>query len=82
MLDLYHGSNWSKRLIPQRLQWKARLQQAGRLIPAARSILRWRLRATQAATFLEEAIRADPGQWLLIHRRWKTRPPGEPPLYG
>ena len=32
-------------------------------------------------TRLEEVIRADPGQWLWIHRRWKTRPPGDPPLY-
>jgi len=30
---------------------------------------------------LEDVIREFPGQWLWIHRRWKTRPPGEPLLY-
>jgi KDO2-lipid IV(A) lauroyltransferase len=30
---------------------------------------------------LEEVIRAYPDQWLWIHRRWKTRPPGEASLY-
>jgi KDO2-lipid IV(A) lauroyltransferase len=30
---------------------------------------------------LEKYVRRDPDQWLWIHRRWKTRPEGEPPLY-
>jgi len=40
------------------------------------------LRLTQQCNdVLEEWIRRYPDQWLWIHRRWKTRPPGETPLY-
>jgi KDO2-lipid IV(A) lauroyltransferase len=30
---------------------------------------------------IEEVVRRYPDQWLWIHKRWKTRPPGEPSLY-
>jgi KDO2-lipid IV(A) lauroyltransferase len=35
----------------------------------------------QMASVVEQYIRRYPDQWLWIHRRWKTRPPGEPGIY-
>jgi KDO2-lipid IV(A) lauroyltransferase len=31
---------------------------------------------------IEERVRQQPEQYLWVHRRFKTRPPGEPPVYG
>ncbi|MGH9600323.1 MAG: lysophospholipid acyltransferase family protein [Terracidiphilus sp.] len=44
----------------------------------AEDILEGTERCTAA---IESWIRRYPDQWLWIHRRWKTRPPGEPILY-
>jgi KDO2-lipid IV(A) lauroyltransferase len=39
-------------------------------------------RLTQAFTkVVEDYVRRYPDQWLWIHRRWKTRPPGDPEIY-
>ena len=35
----------------------------------------------QFTKVIEEVVRRYPDQWLWVHRRWKTRPPGQPSLY-
>ena len=40
------------------------------------------VRLTQAMTSVVESyVRRYPDQWLWIHRRWKTRPPGDKEIY-
>lgn len=40
-----------------------------------------RVNTANFTRLIEEYARRYPEQWLWVHRRWKTRPPGEPPLY-
>jgi KDO2-lipid IV(A) lauroyltransferase len=35
----------------------------------------------QFTKIIEAYVRRYPDQWLWVHRRWKTRPEGQPPLY-
>jgi Kdo2-lipid IVA lauroyltransferase/acyltransferase len=35
----------------------------------------------QFTKVIEDYVRRYPDQWLWVHRRWKTRPPGQPSIY-
>ena len=35
----------------------------------------------QLSDVFEGMVRRYPEQWLWVHKRWKTRPPGQPKLY-
>lgn len=41
-----------------------------------------RINTERFTRVIEEYARRHPDQWLWIHKRWKTRPQGEPDLYG
>lgn len=40
------------------------------------------LNTANFAAAVERMVRLYPDQWLWIHKRWKTRPDGEPDVYG
>ena len=41
-----------------------------------------RITTQRCTAVLEDMIRRYPEQWIWFHKRWKTRPPGEPRLYA
>ncbi len=40
-----------------------------------------RRNTARMSAIFEEMVRRHPEQWLWGHKRWKTRPEGEPGLY-
>jgi KDO2-lipid IV(A) lauroyltransferase len=50
-------------------------------IPHADAEEEIRLNTAHFTRLIENHIRRHPDQWLWVHRRWKTRPPGAAPLY-
>ena len=37
--------------------------------------------ARRMNAWIESEVRRNPAQYLWVHKRFKTRPPGQPPLY-
>ncbi len=60
------GQGWRVRFLPPWADWPTDN-------PAAD--------AARMNRFIEEQIRLTPAQYLWVHKRFKTRPPGQPPLY-
>jgi Kdo2-lipid IVA lauroyltransferase/acyltransferase len=61
------GQGWRVRFLPPWTDWPSADPQAD---------------AARMNQFIEAQIRLCPAQYLWVHKRFKTRPPGQPSLYG
>jgi KDO2-lipid IV(A) lauroyltransferase len=68
---------WDEQMRKYHLRFEPALELA-RTGDEQRDIVENTARFTRA---IEEYIRRHPDQWLWVHKRWRTRPPGEKPLY-
>jgi KDO2-lipid IV(A) lauroyltransferase len=62
-------------------KYRLRFEPALNLIRTADEELDVVANTAQFTKIIEDYVRRYPDQWLWVHRRWKTRPPGEPSLY-
>jgi Kdo2-lipid IVA lauroyltransferase/acyltransferase len=60
------GQGWRVRFLPPWQDWPTDDAEAD---------------AARMNRFIEEEIRRNPAQYLWVHKRFKTRPPGAPPVY-
>jgi len=69
--------HWDKELPKYRLSFEPQVE----LVRSGDEDSDIRENTQRFTRIIENYIRRYPDQWLWLHRRWTTRPPGEPSLY-
>jgi KDO2-lipid IV(A) lauroyltransferase len=62
-------------------KYRLRLEPAIELVRTGEEERDIRENTAHFTAWIESFARQHPDQWLWVHKRWKTRPPGEEPLY-
>jgi Kdo2-lipid IVA lauroyltransferase/acyltransferase len=65
----------------QRRKYRLRFEPAVELARTDNEDLDVRENTQRFMRVIENYVRTYPDQWLWVHKRWKTRPPGEEPIY-
>jgi KDO2-lipid IV(A) lauroyltransferase len=62
-------------------KYRLRFEPAVKLVRSGDEAADIAANTAQFTKIIEDYVRKYPEQWLWVHRRWKTRPAGKPPLY-
>ncbi|MGB9334643.1 MAG: lysophospholipid acyltransferase family protein [Candidatus Acidiferrales bacterium] len=62
-------------------KYRLRFEHAVELIRTSDESADVRSNTAKFMKVIEDFVRAHPDQWIWVHKRWKTRPPGEKPIY-